>query len=168
MIAEILETERLNSDHGKLYLKTANVPEIIKEVAKSFKDKLPGVKLISIPENVVLMIYLDRVKTVIRNVLDNSIKYSTPQSQPIEISVEEADMYVVLKIKDFGSVIPVAELPYIFEPFYRIDRSRSKDTGGYGLGLSLCKKIMEDHSGTIEINSSPDMGTTVYLRFVKQ
>ncbi len=167
MITEILECERLNSSHGKLYLAEACISNIITEVAGNYKEKLPGVKLISIPENLFLKIDLDRAKTVLRNVLENSIKYSTPHNQPIEISVEEEEKFVVLKVKDFGSGIPKAELPYIFEPFYRIDKSRSKNTGGYGLGLSLCKKIMEAHGGTIEINSIPDEGTTVLLKFPK-
>lgn len=167
MITEILESERLNSSHGKLYVVEANISDVIEEVAENFKDKLPGVRLISIPENVVIKIDVDRIKTVLRNILENSIKYSMPQSQPIEISVGQEEKHIVIKIKDFGSGISKAELPYIFEPFYRIDRSRSKDNGGYGLGLSLCKKIMEAHGGTIEINSIPGEGTTVLLEFLK-
>lgn len=167
MIAEILESERLNSSHGKLYLVEANISDVIEEVAKSFKGKLPGVKLIAIPKIVSLKIDVERVKTVFKNALDNAIKYSTPENQSIEISVAQEEKRVIIKIKDYGSGIPKEELPYIFEPFYRVDRSRSKDTGGYGLGLSLCKKIMEAHGGTIVINSTPDDGTTVLLKFLK-
>lgn len=167
MITEILETERLNSSHGKLYLAEENISEIIKEVAQSFKDELPGIKLIAMPVNVPLKIDLDRVKTVFKNVLENSMKYSSSKSQPVEITVTDEKMFVVIQIKDYGPGIPQEELPYLFEPFYRIDKSRSKDTGGYGLGLSLCKKIMEAHGGTIEISSKLNIGTTVFLKFAK-
>jgi len=54
-------------------------------------------------------------------------------------------------------------LTYIWEPFYRVDKSRSRDTGGYGLGLSLCKTIVESHGGKIEVSSIPNKGTTVSL-----
>jgi len=70
-----------------------------------------------------------------------------------------------VQIADSGIGIPVEELTFIFEPFYRVDKSRSKDTGGYGLGLSLCKTIMEAHGGKIEITSQPGEGTTVSLFF---
>ncbi|TAL58822.1 MAG: HAMP domain-containing histidine kinase [Bacteroidetes bacterium] len=168
MINEILETERLTSSHGKLYLKEANISEIIKEVVQSFENKSPGVKLFSVPENVTLNIDVDRVKIVLKNILENSVKYSKPESQPVEISVDDEEKWIVIRIKDYGLGISEEELPFIFEPFYRVDKSRSKVTGGYGLGMSLCKKIMNAHGGNIEINSELDIGTTVYLRFLKQ
>jgi signal transduction histidine kinase len=71
----------------------------------------------------------------------------------------------VIRITDFGIGIPEEELAHIFEPFYRVDKSRTKDTGGYGLGLSLCKTIMEAHDGKIEVQSAPGEGTIVSLFF---
>ena len=165
MITEILETERLNSDHGKLYLKQTNASEIIKQIALDFQNKSPGIKLASVPEEFFLAIDTARFKTVLKNVLENAIKYSMPESNPVEISIVDEEKSVVIRIKDYGQGIHREELPYIFEPFYRIDKSRSKETGGYGLGMSLCKKIMEAHGGSIEINSELNKGTTVFLRF---
>lgn len=167
MIVEILETERLDSDHGKLHLKKADISGIIKEVLQNFQNKSPGIKLTSLLESVFLNIDTDRIKTVLKNVIENSLKYSKSESQPVVISIDEEQKSVVIRIKDHGSGIPKEELPYIFEPFYRIDKSRSKETGGYGLRMSLCKKIMEAHGGTIEISSELNIGTTVFLRFEK-
>lgn len=167
MIMEILETERLDSDHGKIHLKKVDVLGIIKEVLQDFQNKSPGIKLTSLLESIFLNVDTDRIKTVLKNVIENSLKYSKSESQPIEISIDEEEKSVVIRIKDHGSGIPKEELPYIFEPFYRIDKSRSKETGGYGLGMSLCKKIMEAHGGTIEISSELNIGTTVILRFEK-
>ena len=167
MITEILESERLNSEHGKLYLETANLSEIVKEVSQDLQNKSPGIKLTSVPASVFLEIDTDRIKTVLKNVLENSIKYSQPESQPVEISLDDEGKSVVIRIRDYGSGIPKEEIPYVFEPFYRIDKSRSKETGGYGLGMSLCKKIMEAHGGSIEINSEMNIGTTVLLTFEK-
>jgi len=167
MITEILESERLNSSPGKLHLKMSNISEVIREVSQDFQSRPPGVKLASVPEEVFLEIDVERVKTVLKNILENSIKYSKPESQPIEIYVEDQEKSVWIRIQDEGFGIPEGELPFVFEPFYRVDRSRSKDTGGYGLGMSLCKKIMEAHGGTIEIRSTLNVGTTVFLRFVR-
>jgi signal transduction histidine kinase len=71
----------------------------------------------------------------------------------------------MVRIEDHGIGIPAEELAHIFEPFYRVDKSRSKATGGYGLGLSLCKTIMEAHGGKIEVQSRLREGTTVSLFF---
>ena len=94
-----------------------------------------------------------------------SVKYSQPDSEPVRIGLKKQDPYVILYIEDNGIGIPQEELPFIFEPFYRVDKSRSRHTGGYGLGLSLCKTIMEAHGGKIEIDSAPGKGTTVSLFF---
>ena len=97
--------------------------------------------------------------------LNNAVKYSLPDSDPIQVSYKSREGYAVIRITDFGIGIPEEVLMHIFEPFYRVDRSRSKETGGYGLGLSLCKTIMEAHEGKIEVQSRPQEGTTVSLFF---
>jgi two-component system phosphate regulon sensor histidine kinase PhoR len=79
--------------------------------------------------------------------------------------MEDQKPFMIIRIHDNGVGIPEDELPYIFEPFYRVDKSRSKDTGGYGLGLSLCKTVMEAHQGKVHIESSLSKGTTVSLFF---
>jgi signal transduction histidine kinase len=105
----------------------------------------------------------EQVKTVLKNILTNAVKYSVPDSEPIHISAAVRPPYVAIKIADNGVGIAYDELPFIFEPFYRVDKSRAKDTGGFGLGLSLCKTIMEAHQGRIEVESTPGVGTTVSL-----
>ena len=69
----------------------------------------------------------------------------------------------VVRVRDTGCGIPAEDLPHVFEPFYRVDTSRSKRTGGYGLGLSICKTIMEAHGGGITVESEPGQGATVSL-----
>ena len=97
--------------------------------------------------------------------MSNAFKYCEPESDPVKISLERRASDVIVRIEDNGIGIPPEELSHIFEPFYRVDKSRSKDTGGYGLGLSLCKTIMEAHEGKIEVQSKPEEGTTVSLFF---
>ena len=81
----------------------------------------------------------------------------------IEIDMQKTANNVQITVADNGRGIPETELPFLFEPFYRVDKSRSKKTGGFGLGLSICKQIIEAHKGTIEIQSEQDKGTTVFI-----
>src|SRR5262245_57576544 len=86
--------------------------------------------------------------TFIRHLLENAIKYSLPDSRAVEVSAAQNGEYVVIRVTDDGPGIPERDIPSLFEPFFRVDRSRSKKTGGYGLGLSISKRIVEVHGGT--------------------
>jgi len=107
------------------------------------------------------------LKTVFQNVLENALKYSANQKKPVEIRLEEGDGRTQVSFQDFGAGIPQEEQEKVFEPFYRVDKSRAKDTGGYGLGLSLCREIMQAHGGEISLESEPGKGTKVLLKFPK-
>ncbi|MCK5242659.1 HAMP domain-containing histidine kinase [bacterium] len=167
MIAEILETQRLSSAHGKLNLKMTNIADLIQEVAHDLKNTAPSIKPVLLTNKICLNVDAERIKIVLKNILENAIKYSELNSQPIEVSISEEDKIVEIRIQDHGRGISEADLPFVFEPFYRVDSSRSQDTGGYGLGMSLCKNIMEAHGGGISISSQPQVGTVVYLKFIK-
>ena len=86
------------------------------------------------------------------------MKYKGPKGE-VKIELTQSDDEAVVSISDSGKGIPREDLSRIFEPFYRVDKSRSRDTGGYGIGLSLCKTIMDAHGGTIDADSYPDQGT---------
>lgn len=166
-ISELLETERLNSKYGDIRKEETEISGLTSEVIKNYDSIKPGIKVLSFPKNIKLNIDKERIRIVFRNILDNALKYSDPSGYPIEISVKEKIDEITIAIRDFGTGIPAKDLTFVFEPFYRVDKSRSKETGGYGLGLSLCKKIMEAHKGAINITSKPEKGTIVYLRFRK-
>jgi signal transduction histidine kinase len=85
-----------------------------------------------------------KVRTVLLNLIENALKYSRDQSLPVSISFKSQPTQVV--IRDHGIGIAPEELPWIFEPFYRTDKSRNGGSGGYGLGLSLCREIMKAHA----------------------
>jgi signal transduction histidine kinase len=167
MIRELLETDRLKSQHGGLELEKINILHLLREVSTEFQDRKPGIKFVSFPGNISLNVDKKRIKILTRNILDNALRYSDPHGYPVEISLREKANEIIISVQDFGSGIPEQELPYIFEPFYRVDKSRSKKTGGYGLGMSLSKRIMEAHNGTIAITSKLNVGTTVFLKFKK-
>ncbi|HVM33054.1 MAG TPA: HAMP domain-containing sensor histidine kinase [bacterium] len=164
MLAEILETEQLKSDHGKLDLKPLDLSAVAKETAARYADRKPGVDLAPAPA---LWIRGDetRVRRVLQNVLENALKYSANQPQAARLTLSDSPEGAKVEVKDFGLGIPEADREKVFEPFYRVDPSRAKQTGGYGLGLSLCREIMKAHGGTISLASAPGQGTTVTLIF---
>jgi signal transduction histidine kinase len=166
MITEILESQRLSSEHGAINFQRINLSALVKKVCKDFQEQKPGLKLVSFQNGVFLDADPERTRILFKNVISNAVRYSDTNGSPVEVSLSEKNGEVVVSVQDFGSGIPEQDLPYIFEPFYRVDKSRSKDTGGYGLGMSLSKKIMEAHGGSIEITSKIEQGTTVYLKYL--
>lgn len=103
----------------------------------------------------------EKLQIVFRNLIDNALKYSTGD---VNISIYNKEGNAFISFKDSGSGIAEEDLRYIFEPFYRADRSRSRRTGGFGLGLSICKKIIDAHKGEINIASKVNEGTQVTLK----
>ena len=101
---------------------------------------------------------------VMSNLLENAAKYNREHGS-ISIVTGREDNGVTVKIEDTGIGIPEEALPHIFEPFYRVDQSRSRAVGGAGLGLPLVKDIVEKHGGEVTVKSAAGEGTTFILRF---
>ncbi len=165
MITEILENERFRNGKGHLNLEQCNLADLLKEVAGDYSGQAPGLRFTELPQRLPATVDKPRVKMVFKNIIENAVKFSKPDSKPIEIGASIRDKRIVITFRDDGIGIAEQELPYLFEPFYRVDRSRSKQSGGYGLGLSLCKKIMDAHRGDISITSEVGQGTAVSLIF---
>jgi PAS domain S-box-containing protein len=94
-----------------------------------------------------------------RNLIVNALNY-TPDGGDITVAAFQHDQQVVVEVRDNGIGISESELPYIFERFYRADKARNTDTGSSGLGLTIARKIVEAHHGSIEVESSPGQGST--------
>jgi signal transduction histidine kinase len=101
----------------------------------------------------------ERIKQVLINLIDNSSKY-TPGEGSITIRTKDDDKSVLITVEDTGLGIPKEDLPRIFERFYRVDKTRSRDMGGSGLGLSIVKHILELHNSQIKVESEVDKGTS--------
>jgi signal transduction histidine kinase len=141
------------------------VVSLLGEVARNYDDRLPGVRVSATTPEILVDIDADRMRTVIRNLLENAVKYSLPTSRPVEISVAQTVETVVVRITDDGVGISEGDVERVFEPFFRVDRSRSKSTGGYGLGLSICKRVMDAHGGSIAVERPAGRGTSFVLTF---
>lgn len=109
----------------------------------------------------------EKLYSMLINILDNSIKYNKPKGY-IDIYVDKEDNYIRLKIEDTGIGIPSEDVDKVFEPFYRVDKNRSRKIGGSGLGLSIVKEIVHLHKGKIDIKSGKNCGTviTVFIPFL--
>ncbi|MBU8908733.1 sensor histidine kinase [Desertibacillus haloalkaliphilus] len=108
----------------------------------------------------------DRVVQMLTNIINNALQY-TPSGNEVLIKAVNADDYLGFSIEDEGSGIAEEDLPYLFERFYRGDKSRDRKTGGIGIGLSIVKALIDAHEGKIQIDSKVDVGTKVTVVFPK-
>lgn len=111
--------------------------------------------------------YQDILKIAIKNILKNSISFSHENTKVLIKNYSNEDFYII-SIEDKGIGIPEKEQEKIFEKFYRTDKSRDKDSGGTGLGMSICKKIIQIHDAQITIKSKENIGTIIFLNFPKK
>lgn len=105
----------------------------------------------------------EQLKRVIHNIIGNSIKYLDKQKGLLNIRIKDVGDFIQVEIEDNGRGIGAKDLPYIFDRFYRTDASRNSATGGSGIGLSIVKKIIEDHGGKIWATSKESIGTVMYF-----
>ena len=114
-------------------------------------------------EDAVVIADAEQLKRVINNIVSNSLKYMDKPKGVINIRLRDVGDFIQIEIEDNGKGIAQKDLANIFERFYRTDASRNSSKGGSGIGLSIVKKIMEDHGGQVWATSKEGTGTTMYL-----
>jgi signal transduction histidine kinase len=162
MVSAILEEARLRSSAAALDLQSIDLADLIRSVADDFADRPPGLVYQAGP-SVVVRVDADKMRMVLRNLLDNAYKHTPEGADPVVVSHSSGAQGVRIVVKDQGEGIPDTAMPHLFEPFFRADASRSRRTGGYGLGLSLCKAVIDAHDGRIDITSTAGRGTRVVI-----
>jgi len=167
MITDIMESERLQSNHSVLNKEPVNVTDIL-------SDEL----LYSFPEVVIthqhvqpgLLVNADaaRLKIAFRNLLLNADQHGKDSSgkTKLDVSVGTQDDLIIISIRDYGKGIEPEHVQRITDPLYRPDASRTRTTGGFGMGLTLARLIIEAHQGELRIESIPSLtpGTNLYVR----
>lgn len=166
LVEDIIKISRLDEKDARTTKELVDLYEISSEIVE---------RLLPVAERNLVTLHLEGspVKLVavrammldlIYNLCENGIKYNR-QGGKVSISIYEEDQHPVIKVSDTGIGIPSKYQERIFERFYRIDKSHSKQTGGTGLGLSIVKHVVEYQGGYIEVHSTPDEGTeiTIYL-----
>ncbi|MDI6777184.1 MAG: ATP-binding protein [Syntrophales bacterium] len=169
LVDDLLTLSSIELGEIQLHPEGVSVADVVKNILPVVQAKA-GEKKITIHDDIpaglpLIMADRDRVAQVILNIVDNAVKF-TPEGGRISITaVEEGRGSVVVRIADTGVGIPGSEIPRLGERFYRVDKTRSRELGGVGLGLSIVKHLMKAHQGRVEIESSPGKGTTVSLYF---
>lgn len=105
----------------------------------------------------------EQIRRVIHNIISNAIKYMDKPKGIIQIRIKDVGDFIQIEIEDNGKGIGPKDLPYIFDRFYRTDVSRNSSKGGSGIGLSIVKKILEDHGGKVWATSRLGIGTIMYF-----
>jgi two-component system phosphate regulon sensor histidine kinase PhoR len=135
--------------------------KFVEQIHRIFEPKLKekNLSFTVAGKNAIPLIRADafKLEQVFVNIIDNAVKYTEKGS--IRVILEQRDHQVVIEIEDTGIGIPQEHLSRIFERFYVVDSSRSRQLGGTGLGLSIVKHIILLHNGTVEVESTPGKGT---------
>ncbi len=156
------------SDENQILLncKRMDLRDLVDEVCKH-AEVLAGEKdiriIIACLESVKINGDEVRLRQMIWNILQNGIKYTQPRGE-LKVSLRDEGEFALLSIQDTGIGIPKNDLPSIFNRFYRVDKARSRDEGGSGLGLSICKYIAEAHKGRIDVESKLSVGSCFKIR----
>lgn len=125
----------------------------------SYKNDIPyGTMIIADPV---------QLRKVINNIVGNSVKYKDKEIGRLNFHVKDTDEFILIEIADNGPGIPSKDIPLIFDRFFRSDKSRSSSTGGSGIGLSIVKKIIDDHGGRIWATSTLGEGTCMHIELRK-
>jgi two-component system sensor histidine kinase BaeS len=160
LVADLERLERAESDDPKLDKAPVDMLALISSVCANFESELANkdLRLDIVGESSTISVDSSAMGSIITNLLSNAVKY-TPNGGHIRVTVQDTDMDSVLIIDDDGPGIPASELPYIFERFYRADKSRNRGTGGAGIGLAIVKSLVGAHGGTVTAENRPEQGS---------
>jgi signal transduction histidine kinase len=161
LVEGLFTMSRLDSNPELVQQARVNLVEILHDIKTKIEPlaQKKGLSVVFNAEGTFPFINADRVELhrALMNILDNAILYSTQGI--ITVNVWQEANHIIIDIRDEGIGIGESDLPYIFDRFYRADKARSAETGGLGLGLSIAKKIIEAHGGSISVQSVLDEGS---------
>ncbi|WP_251861674.1 HAMP domain-containing sensor histidine kinase [Clostridium sp. Marseille-Q2269] len=163
LVEKLLFLARVDKKSQKIHKEEFYINTLLDEIVRE-------TKLIDSHHNIInksnknILVFADYklLKQALRIFVDNSLKF-TPKDGKIYIEWYINGNQVVITVEDTGLGIPKDDIPYIFDRFYRVDKSRTKDKGGSGLGLSIAKWIIKEHKGTIQVKSRVNVGTKISI-----
>jgi signal transduction histidine kinase len=163
LILDLQDLSLAETGQLKLYCQPENLGDLITQAVTAIMAKAAAKKItMTIEMNEELpqaFIDIQRIKQVLLNLLTNALTH-TPAGGKIAVSVDKHGSFVAISVTDNGEGIPAEDLPLIFERFHRVDKSRTRATGGSGLGLTIAKYFVEAHNGTITVQSEVGKGST--------
>ena len=162
LIDDLLNLARADAGHVNLHVEEFYVNDLLAECCRSIQAKA-GAKKIDLecrcPEDVAYRGDPELIRRLVLNLLENAIRY-TPEGGRVQLSLEDSAHELRIQVADTGIGIPPETATHVFERFYRGDQARSRQNGGFGLGLSIVKWIAESHNGSVELSSEPGLGST--------
>ena len=165
IIVSLLEAERLNSRHEPLSRSVVGVRALIDELIDDFFDRdRDRIQVIDHSDGASANIDEARVSLLLKNLVSNALRYSPADSGAVEVMIATEGPELVLRVRDHGPGIPADEAEHIGEPFYRGDPSRTRETGGTGLGLYLATLVARAHGGTLELLDTGEQGACFEAR----
>ncbi|MEA4846473.1 MAG: HAMP domain-containing sensor histidine kinase, partial [Clostridiaceae bacterium] len=165
MMERLLELSKLKNYSFELNKSDSNLKKLIEDACDSmhYKMKRYNTSCRLDLEDITWKVDPDFFKQIVINLIDNSIKYS--KSPVIDITLKKQEG-IKLEVIDYGCGIDQKNLENVFEPYYKVEKSRNSHNEGWGLGLSIVKEIVDKHGGNIEITSTPGEGTRITIIFV--
>lgn len=166
VIEDLLELTRIEGGalRNQEHLLAARVVSECLERARPAADaKRIGIVVQDAPERVTFVGDRRQVLSALGNLVENAVRYSDPGST-VEVRIFRSDDNAVFEVVDHGMGIPTSQLDRIFERFYRVDRARARETGGTGLGLSIVRHVVDNHRGSISVESVEGVGSTFTMR----
>ncbi len=174
IIDDLLFLSRIDSRGGSIRFRDTELDQVVmqayEEALVLAHDKKVNLQISALDE-VTVSGEPGLLKRIFSNLIHNAIKY-TPEGGVIDLALRRAGqegdrMAAEFTVRDTGIGIPARHIPHVFDRFYRVDRSRTAKTGGTGLGLTIVKKILDLHHGTVRLESQKGKGTVFFLRFPK-
>lgn len=170
LVKDLLTVSQIETGAIKIDRKAIDLRDVITEIFEQLEAKaqlkLVTFKLTAPEGPIKVKADFQRISQVLTNLVDNSIKYGNDGGK-VTIQVLERNKTYEIQVKDNGPGIPPEHLPRLFDRFYRVDKSRTKISGGSGLGLSIVKHIVQAHGGKIMVASKVDKGTTFSFKLEK-
>lgn len=164
MVADLEKLTKYESEQLELVCTTFDVTALIRQLTINFENEFiqQGVSLQLFGEPTTIVADRDKISQIMINLISNGLKF-TPAGGRVDIHVSDLNQGVEIRVMDNGAGIASEDLPFIFERFYRADQSRSRITGGSGIGLTIVKALIEAHHGQIEVKSQVGGGTEFIL-----
>lgn len=166
LVQRLLEQARVESGQLVLQISEIDLEEVARPIVQSFGPQAASGNVnLELQSLRPAIVEADehRLSQVFVNLIDNALRF-TPEGGSVKVTLDVADGHAVIRVADSGVGIPFKDLPYVFERFYVVDRSRTRGASGAGLGLSIVKHIVEAHHGTVAVESTLGAGTKFTVR----
>ena len=165
IVVALLEAERLNERHARLTRRPVVIAGMLDELIDDFFDRHRD-RIVVEQRDPAIEVDVDeaRVKLLLKNLIGNALRYSAADSGPVTVTVELGESELVIQVRDYGPGIPADEAEHIGEPFFRADPSRTRETGGTGLGLYLATLVARAHRRTLKLLNPGGPGACFEVR----